>query len=99
MDIEYYHDQVYSYMEEEDINNTIETDDGINRLIHDIFSPINEDNFDDIHDISLLEKTQQPLNEGSRTNILSTIMLLVNLKVLNGLANTCLTQILRYVTI
>jgi hypothetical protein len=45
----------------------------------------------------LLEKAQQPLYEGSRTNILSAIMLLVNLKVLNGLSNTCLTHILRYI--
>jgi hypothetical protein len=92
MDIE---DQV-NPMEEDDTNNIIE-DDGTNRLIQDIFAPIDEDNFDDIHDVPLLEKAQQPLYEGSRTNILSAIMLLVNLKVLNGFSNTCLTQILRYV--
>jgi hypothetical protein len=79
MDIE---DQV-NPMEEDDTNNTVE-DDGKNRLIQDIFAPIDEDNFDDIHDVPLLEKAQQPLYEGSRKNILSAIMLLVNLKVLNG---------------
>jgi hypothetical protein len=93
MDIE---DQV-NPMEEDDTNNIVELDDGTNRLIQDIFAPIDEENFDDIHDVPLLEKAQQPLYEGSRTNILSAIMLLVNLKVLNGLSNTCLTQILRYV--
>jgi hypothetical protein len=93
MDIE---DQV-NPMEEDDTNNIVEPDDGTNRLIQDIFSPIDEENFDDIHDVPLLEKEEQPLYEGSRTNILSAIMLLVNLKVLNGLSNTCLTQILRYV--
>jgi hypothetical protein len=87
-------DQV-SPMEEDDIDNTIEND-GINRLIQDTFAPM-DDNFDDIHDVPLIEKSQQPLYEGSRTNILSSILLLVNLKVLNGFSNTCLTQILRYV--
>jgi hypothetical protein len=58
---------------------------------------MDEDNEDDSHDIDLLlEKSRQPLYEGSTTNILSAILLLVNLKVLNGLSNTCLTQILRY---
>jgi hypothetical protein len=84
-------------MEEDDTNNIVEPDDGTNRLIHDIFAPIDEENNDDIYDVPLLEKAEQPLYEGSRTNILSAIMLLVNLKVLNGLSNTCLTQILRYI--
>jgi hypothetical protein len=84
-------------MEEDDTNNIVEPDDGTNRLIQDIFAPIDEENDDDIYDVPLLEKEEQPLYEGSRTNILSAIMLLVNLKVLNGLSNTCLTQILRYV--
>jgi hypothetical protein len=78
-------------MEEYDTNNIVESDDGKNRLIHDTFAPIDEDNFDDIHDVPLLEKAQQPIYEGSRTHILSSIMLLVNLKVLNGLSNTYLT--------
>jgi hypothetical protein len=93
MDIE---DQV-NPMEEDDTNNIVELDDGTNRLIQDICVPIDEENYDDIYDVPLLEKEKQPLYEGSRTNILSVIMLLVNLKVLNGLSNTCLTPILRYV--
>jgi hypothetical protein len=48
MDIEDHHDQVNS-TEEDDTNDTIEPDDGTNRLIKDIFSPIDEDKFDDIH--------------------------------------------------
>jgi hypothetical protein len=72
-------------------------EDEIHRLIQDTFSPMDEDNPDDIHDVDpLLEKSCQPLYEGSTTNILYVIFLLVNLKVLNGLSNTCLTQILRY---
>jgi hypothetical protein len=72
-------------------------DDEIHRLIQDTFAPMDEDNHDDGHDVDpLLEKSRQPLYEGSKTNLLSTILLLVNLKVLNGLSNTCLTHILRY---
>jgi hypothetical protein len=72
-------------------------EDEIHRLIKDTFSPMDEDNQDDSHDVDpLLEKSRQPLYEGSTTNLLSAILLLVNLKVLNGLSNTCLTQILRY---
>ena len=73
-------------------------EDQIHRLIQDTFSPMDEDNQDDNHDVDpLLKKARQPLYEGSKTNLLSAILLLVNLKVLNGLSNTCLTQILRYV--
>ena len=69
----------------------------IHRLIQGTFAPMYEDNQDDSHDVDpLLEKSHQPLYEGSKTNLLSAIMLLVSLKVLNGLSNTCLTQILRY---
>jgi hypothetical protein len=72
-------------------------EDEIHRLIQDKFSLMDEENQDDSHDVDpLLEKSHQPLYEGSTTNILSSILLLVNLKVLNGLSNTCLTHILRY---
>jgi len=72
-------------------------EDEIHRLIQDTFAPMDEDNQDDSHDVDpLLEKSRQPLYEGSTINLLSSILLLVNLKVLNGLSNTCLTQILRY---
>ena len=72
--------------------------DEINILLQDTFSPLyHEGNLHDIHDFPLLEKSQEPLYEGSTTNILSTILFLVNLKVLNGLSNTCFTHLLRYV--
>ena len=83
-------------MEEDDIIDT-NGEDEINILLQDIFSPLNEDNLHDIHDVPLLEKSQEPLYEGSTKNLLSTILLLVNLKVLNGFSNTCFTQILKYV--
>ena len=55
------------------------------------------DDFDDVHDLPLLEKAYEPLYEGSNTNLLSTIVLIMNLKVMNGLSNTSATQMLRYV--
>ena len=73
-------------------------EDGINRLLQDTFARLDrEDNLYDIHDVPLLKNSQEPLYEGSTTNIISAILLLVNLKVLNGLSNTYFTQILRYV--
>ena len=86
-------------MDEDNISDTNQEDE-IHRLIQDTFSPMDEDNQDDSHDVDpLLEKARKPLYEGSKTNLLFAILLLVNLKVLNGLSNTCLTQILRYVII
>jgi hypothetical protein len=71
-------------------------EDEIHRFIQDTFSPM-DDNQDDCHDLDpLLKKSRLPLYEGSTTNILFAILLLVNLKVLNGLSNIFLTQILRY---
>ena len=84
-------------MDEYDVIDT-NGEDGINRLLQDTFSPLgHEENIHDIHDGPLLEKSQEPLYEGSTTNILYAILLLVNLKVLNGLSNTCFTQLLRYI--
>jgi hypothetical protein len=72
-------------------------EDEIHRFIQDTFSPLDGDNHDDSDDVDpLLKKSHQPLYEGSTTNLLFSIFLLVNLKVLNGLSNTGLTQILRY---
>jgi hypothetical protein len=83
-------------MDGDNINDSNQEDE-IHRLIQDTFGPMDEDNQDDSHDVDpLLEKSRQPLYEGSTKNLLSAILLLVNLKVLNGLSNTCLTQILRY---
>ena len=84
-------------MDEYDIIDT-NREDEINRFLQDTFAPLDhEENLHDIHDVPLLKKSQEHLYEGSTTNILSIILLLVNLKVLNGLSNTCFTQLLRYV--
>jgi len=92
-------DQVNDPMEEDDNNNNIVEDDGTNELNQDLFARPDEDDDEDIGDLDvpLLEKAEKPLYEGSKENLLSATLLLVNLKVLNGLSNSCMTQILRYV--
>ena len=89
-------------------DNVIE-DDGTNTLIHDSFNVRmdddddddddneNDDDFDDVHDIPLLDKAYEPLYEGSKTNLVSTILLIMNLKVMNGISNIAITRVLRYV--
>ena len=88
-------------------DNVIE-DDGTNTLIHDSFNVRmddddvdneNDDDFDDVHDIPLLDKAYERLYEGSKTNLLSTILLIMNLKVMNGLSNTAITCMRRYLII
>ena len=88
-------EQVNDPIEEDDhIDNVVE-DYGTNTLIHDSFNVImndyddddheNIDDFDYVHDLLLLEKAYRPLYEGSNTNILSIILLIMNLKVMNGI--------------
>jgi hypothetical protein len=71
---------------------------GTNQMMQDFFSQMDEDGENDgIYDEPLLEKENKRLYEGSITNMLSATLFLVNLKVMNNLSNTCMTQILRYV--
>ena len=80
--------------QEYDHTDNIVEDDGTNTLIHDSFNVTmdgdndheNIDDFDDVHDLPLLEKACEPLYEGSNTNLLSAILLIMNLKVMNGLS-------------
>ena len=85
------------------LSNIVE-DDGTNTLIHDSFNvrmddddDENIDDFDDVHDLPLLEKACGPLYEGSNKNILSAILLIMNLKVMNGISKISITWMLRYV--
>jgi hypothetical protein len=90
-------DQVNDPMEEDENNNIVQ-DDGTNQMIQDLFAQSDEDGDNDgIYDEPLIEKENKRLYKGSRENILSATLLLVNLKVMNHLSNTCMTQILRYV--
>ena len=57
----------------------------------------NDDDFDDVHDIPLLDKAYEPLYEGSKTNLLFFVLLIMNLKVMNGISNISITWMLRYV--
>lgn len=78
--------------------NTIE-EDGINTLIHDTSSPSvsDHDDDDDSLDVPLLQKAYEPLYKDSQKTFLSTILLLLNLKVMNGLSNITMSHMLRYV--
>ena len=57
----------------------------------------NINDFDDVHDLPLLEKEYKLLYEGSNTNLFSAILLIMNLKVMNGISNISVTLMLRYV--
>jgi hypothetical protein len=96
------HEANEDLMEEDDgtnqVNDPMEEDDGTNQMIQDLFAQSDEDGDNDgIYDGPLLEKENKRLYKGSRENLLSATLLLVNLKVMNHLSNTCMTQILRYV--
>ena len=78
-------------MDEDDVTDNNGIEEEINRLLQDTFAPLDGDNLYDFPDVPLLEKSQEPFYEGSTKNIISTILLLVNLKVLIGLSNTCFT--------
>ena len=94
-------DQVNDPMEEDDDANNTAEEYGTNILIHETFNNVGMDDDDDqldgVFDILVLEKETQPLYEGSITSLLFAILLLVNLEVMNGLSNTCVTQILWHV--
>jgi hypothetical protein len=70
-------------------------DDDIN-LEEDNLQDDNDDNDEDnddeyILDKPILENATKSLYEGTQKSVLSVVMLLVNLKVSNGLSNTCMT--------
>ena len=57
----------------------------------------NIDDLDYVHDMPILEKAYEPLYECSNTNIPFAILLMMNLKVMNGISNISITWMLRYV--
>lgn len=84
----------------DDEQSTIENE-GINRLIHDTFGATDENTaldemYENIHDVPLIDKAKKTLYKDSKTSLLSALLLLVNFKVINGLSNTAMTQLLRY---
>ena len=70
-------EQVNDHIEEDDHTDNV-VEDGINTLIHDSFNVRmddddnndneNIDDFDDVHDIPLLDKAYEPIYEGSKIN-------------------------------
>ena len=93
--------QVNDDIEEHDHTDNIVEDDGTNTLIHDSFNVRmdddheNIDDIDDDHYLPLLEMEYEPLYEGSKTNLLSIVLLIMNLKVMNGFSNIAITWMLR----
>ena len=79
-------------MIEEDGTGTTDQDD------HDDGTSTFDNDDEDNIDICILEKTYEPLYQGSQTSLLSIAVLLVNLKVMNGLSNVAMTCMLRYVS-
>ena len=71
-------------------NDTMEED-------HDDQDDDDDDDVDAELDVPILEKAHEPLYEGSKTTLLHVVLLLVNLKVMNGLSNVAMTHMLRYV--
>ena len=55
-----------------------------------------DDNVDVELDVPILEKAHESLYEGSKITLLVVVLLLVNLKVMNGLSNIAMTRMLRY---
>ena len=99
-------EQVNDHIEEDDHNGDIVKDYSTNAFIHDTFNVRMDDgdddhhendDFDDVHDLPLLEKAYKPLYEGSNANLIFVILLIMNLKVMNGLSNTSVTRMLRNV--
>ena len=81
-------------MDENDTN--IIDNEGINRLIHHTFVYMDEnvlldEIYEDIDDVPLIDKSLKPLYKDSKTTLLSTLLLLLNLKAINGISNTCMT--------
>ena len=63
---------------------------------HDDGTSTSDNDDEDGLDIPLLEKAHEPIYEGSQTTLLLAIVLLVNLKVMNGLSNVAMSRMLRY---
>ena len=66
---------------------------------NDHYDQDDDDDDDDVDvelDVPILEKAHKPLYEGSETNLLAIVLLLVNLKVMNGLSNVAMKCMLRY---
>ena len=78
-------------MIKEDGIGEVDTDD------HDDGTSESDNDDEDGLDIPLLEKAHEPLYKGSQTTLLSTIVLLVNLKVMNSISNVAMSRMLRYV--
>ena len=92
-------EQVNDHTEQDDHTDNVVENDVTNTLIHDSFNVRMDDDDDDDNEnnIPLLDKAYEPLYEGSKTNLLSVVLFIMNLKVMNSLSNISIKWILRYV--
>ena len=87
-------------MEEDNVPEDMIEEDGIgvgDENSQDDGTSTSDNDDEDVIDIPILEKTYKPLYQGSQTTLLLTIVLLVNLKVLNSISNIAMSHMLRYV--
>ena len=63
---------------------------------HDDGTRASNNDDEDSLDIPLLKKAHETLYKGSQTTLLSTIVLLVSLKVMNGISNVAMLRMLSY---
>ena len=64
---------------------------GVNEFIQDFYR-----SYEEVTDSPIAQLAKTPLFPSAKTSILATLMLLLNLKVMHGLTNTCFIDILRY---
>ena len=83
-------DNVLEDMIEEDGIGIVDQDD------HDNGTSTFDNDDEDGLDIPILKKAYKTLYQGSETTLLFSIVLLVNLKVLNGLSNVAISLMVRY---
>ena len=84
--------KLYEPMQVDD-NNSMVQDDGTNQMIQELVGRQDDDgrDSDSIYDEPMMEKVDKRLYKGSIENLLSATLLLVNLKAMNNILNTCMT--------
>ena len=52
--------------------------------------------YENIHDVIIISKVKKYLYKHSKESLISALFLVVNLKVMNGISNTTMAQLLNY---
>ena len=67
-------------------------EDGVNEFLQDFYTYAEE-----VDDSPLTQLVRTPLYPNANLSVLAKLMLFLNLKVMHGMANTCFSDILRYI--